>query len=94
MRHKKDCIDCSRRQAERVFTLAIRDPKIRSALEGDPELLREQIGRRAIEIVTAASPESSPAEVSFWAILKAKCPVIAQSLGVEMYDAALVRRSR
>ncbi len=27
-------------------------------------------------------------------ILKAKCQVIAQSLGVEMYDAVLVRRSR
>ncbi len=71
MRHKEDCIDCSRRQAERVFTLAIRDPEVRSKLQGDLELLREEVGRRAIEVVTASDPISSPAEVSFWAILEA-----------------------
>ena len=71
MKHRKECIDCSRRQAERVFTLAIRDPQVRARLDGDLDRLQKEVGQRAIEIVEASDPEASPAEVSFWAILEA-----------------------
>ncbi|MFH1741466.1 MAG: ARMT1-like domain-containing protein [bacterium] len=71
MKHKKECIDCSRRQAERVFSLAIRDPEVRARIDGDLDRLQKDVGQRAIEIVENSEPDASPAEVSFWAILEA-----------------------
>jgi hypothetical protein len=40
-------------------------------LDSDLRRLQEEVGRRATEIVLASDPETSPAEVSFWAILEA-----------------------
>ncbi len=71
MRYRKECEECSRRQAERVFRLAVRDPQVRNRLPQDIEALQKEVGQKAVEIVKASDPRRSPAEVSFWAILEA-----------------------
>ncbi|HPA48498.1 MAG TPA: ARMT1-like domain-containing protein [bacterium] len=71
MKYRRECEECSRRQAERVFSLAVRDPEVRRRLPHDIEFLQKEVGQKAVEIVKASDPRYSPAEVSFWAILEA-----------------------
>ncbi len=66
MRHREECVPCSKRQACRVFELAERSMGREAQVE-DLEIL----GQQSLDVVCAADPQRTPADVSSLAILLA-----------------------